>query len=98
MPFNNPALTNRPIYENGFQNDKLSLLYNINKDAQIAIKSKTGVGERSAISDIIMQGTVWGSLLCTSTIDCLGKKCYDMISLIVQFLLQNYKRYSGLDC
>ena len=22
-----------------------------------------------------MQGTVWGSLLCTSTIDKLGKKC-----------------------
>ena len=23
--------------------------------------------------DTIMQGTVWGSLLCTSTIDCLSK-------------------------
>ena len=25
-----------------------------------------------------MQGTVWGSLLCTSTVDSLGKKCSNM--------------------
>ena len=24
-----------------------------------------------------MQGTVWGSLMCTSTIDNLGKQCYE---------------------
>ena len=30
-----------------------------------------------SISDTIMQGTVWGSLLCPSTVDSLGKKCYE---------------------
>ena len=32
-----------------------------------------------------MQGTVWGSLLCTSTIDCLGKKCYYMSEDLYQY-------------
>ena len=62
------------IYDNGLKNDKFSLLYNINKDARIAIKNKEGVTDRISICDTIMQGSVWGSLLCTSTIDCLGKK------------------------
>ena len=64
------------IYENGVTNDKLSLLYQINKNAQVAIKTSSGLTKRTPISDIIMQGTVWGCILCTSTIDNLGKQCY----------------------
>ena len=56
-------------YENGFKSDKLSLLYSINKTCQ-------GITERITIYDTIMQGTVWGSLLCTSTVDMLGEQCY----------------------
>jgi hypothetical protein len=64
------------VFDNGFKNDKLALLYNINKNAQVAIKTSTGTTQRMSIKDTIMQGTVWGSLLCTSTIDKLGKLCY----------------------
>ena len=64
------------IYEDGVTNDKLSLLYQINKNAQVAIKTSSGLTKRTPISNIIMQGTVWGSILCTSTIHNLGKQCY----------------------
>ena len=65
------------IHENGFINVKLSLLHKVNNNAKVAIKTSTGITNRIAISNTIMQGTVWGSLLCTSTIDTLGKKCYE---------------------
>ena len=38
------------------------------------------------MNEIIMQGTVWGSLFCTVSIDQLGKKAYAMPDI-----LYNYK-------
>ena len=64
------------VYENGFKSDKLALLYNINKYAEVAIKTYIGISEWITIQNTIMQGTVWASLMCTSTIDTLGKHCY----------------------
>ena len=61
-------------YENNVKNDKLALLYTINKISKVGIKTSSGTTERITITDTIMQGTVWGSLLCTSTIDKLGEK------------------------
>ena len=66
------------IFENGFQNDKLHLLFNENINANIAIKTSSGTTKPIIISEVIMQGTVWGSLFCTSTIDKLGKQVYQM--------------------
>ena len=37
------------VYENGFVSDKLALLYNINKDAEVAIKTYNGISERITI-------------------------------------------------
>ena len=39
-------------------------------------KIKKGTTDRVSISNVIMQGTVWGSLCCTSTIDQVGKQAY----------------------
>ena len=64
-------------YELGFTNDKLPLLHLTNKHASIAIKSSTGISQRINISDVIMQGTVWAGMLCTSTMDKLGKIVYE---------------------
>ena len=64
------------LYDNGFTNDKLPLLLNENVDAQIAVKTASGITRRTTISDVVMQGTVWGSLMCTSTMDNLGKLAY----------------------
>ena len=73
------------IYENGFKNTKLSLLYQINKNAQVVVKTSTGITPRMSISKTIMQGTVWGSLLCTSTVDGLGKQCYETPEILYHY-------------
>ena len=64
------------LYEDGLKNDKLTPLFKINQDAQIAIKTPLGLTERQNIDNVIMQGTVWGSLLCTSTVDKLAEIAY----------------------
>ena len=61
------------LYETGLKNDKLTLLFNMNQHAQIAVKTNFGMTKRESISNVIMQGTVWGSLHCTSTMDKLAK-------------------------
>ena len=65
------------VYDLGFQNDKLPLINLTNKSASIAVKSSTGLSSRSTIENTIMQGTVWAGMLCTSTMDKLGKLVYN---------------------
>ena len=57
------------LYENGLRNDKLVLIYEETRNAKIAVKISSGVTKRINIANIIMQGTVFGSLICTSVID-----------------------------
>ena len=64
------------MFEAGLQNDKLNLLYLMNESANIAIKTPNGMTERIILKKIIMQGTVWGSLFYTATMDKLGKLKY----------------------
>ena len=73
------------VYENGFANDKLSLLYEENINANVAEKVPSGITKRVNISNNIMQGTVWGSLLCTCTIDKLGKNAYEHPELLYTY-------------
>jgi len=66
------------LYECGFTNDKLPLLYQENVNAQVAVKTGGDITRRTNVSDVVMQGTVWGSLMCTASMDKLGKLCYTM--------------------
>ena len=50
------------LYDAGVQNDNLALLYNSNKNAKVAIKTAQSVSKRFDIQDIVMQGSVWGSI------------------------------------
>ena len=70
------------IYEAGLQNDKLPLLFMENSNAKVAVKTPNGISERMDIKNIIMQGPVWGSLMCTATMDKLGQKAYENKSLL----------------
>ena len=72
-------------FEAGLNNDKLPLLFLENLNAQIAVKSFNGKSKRINIKNIIMQGSVWGSLLCTTTMDKLGKVFYDKEELLYKY-------------
>ena len=73
------------LYDNGLQNDKLPLLFLANRSANIAVKTPTGISRRENIQHVVMQGTVWGSLFCTSTMDKLGKLFYQNQELIYKY-------------
>ena len=73
------------IYELGLRNDKLSLLALENESAEVAVKTSAGVTERKTIRNSIMQGTVWAGLMCTATMDKLGKEVYKTPQLIYKY-------------
>ena len=73
------------LFDAGFNNDKLPILYLENKNAKIAIKTANGTSKRETIHNIIMQGTVWGSLCCTATMDKLGQIVYKNEDLIYKY-------------
>ena len=53
--------------------DKLNLLYIENNNANIAIKVNNKLSMRINVKDVIMQGSVWSSLKCTTSMDMLNK-------------------------
>ena len=73
------------LYEAGLNNDKLPLLFKTNKDAKVAVRTPSGTTDLLNISETVMQGTVWGGLMCTTTMDQLGKQVYKNDSLIYKY-------------
>ena len=73
------------LFEAGLVNDKLCLLYYQNKSARIAISTSTRRTERFTIENTVMQGTVWTGLMCTCTMDKLGKKAYSDPNLLYTY-------------
>ena len=61
------------LYEAGLQDDRLNILYIENKTANIAVKIYNKVSRRTPVNKVVMQGSVWGGLKCTSQMDTLNK-------------------------
>ena len=59
------------------RNDELSLLHESNQVNMVAVKTAVGLTERVNMPSIVQQGGTWGSMLCSNTVDTLGKKCRD---------------------
>ena len=59
------------------QDDKISLLYELNKVNKIAIKTGVGLTDRVNMPMLVQQGGTWGPILCSNSIDMIGKKCRD---------------------
>ena len=57
------------------RDDKMSLLYRMNTDNQVAINTALGQTERVNMPEIVMQGGKWGPLKCSNTMDKIGQKC-----------------------
>ena len=59
------------------RDDKLALIYEINKENKVAVNTACGQTERIDINKIVAQGSTWGSLLCSNHIDSIGRTCSD---------------------
>ena len=62
------------LFENGLQNDMLSLMYLENRNVQVAIKVNNRLTKRINVKDVEIQGSVWSSLKGTTMMDQLNKK------------------------
>ena len=55
----------------------LPLMYESGRNVNIAVKTSSGLSNRKTIDNIVMQGDVFGSLMCSKTVDTFGKECLD---------------------
>ena len=63
------------IHEAGLKDDNLSLLYNANREIFMAVNTPSGLTERQRISDTVLQGDTFGSLLASVMVDSIGQEC-----------------------
>ena len=62
------------LYEVCEPDDKISLLFETNKESLLAISTPMGLTERKSVKLAEMQGSVWAPLKCAVTMDVLGKE------------------------
>ena len=60
------------------QNDKVSLLYESSKVNMVAVKTAVGLTDRINVPTVVQQGGTLGPILCSNSIDTIGKKCKNM--------------------
>ena len=63
------------IYTNGVKDDKLALLFNINSQVKVTVKTPVGKTDTGVIKNVITQGDVFGPILCSNQVDSFGKEC-----------------------
>ena len=57
------------------QDDKFALIYNINANVEIAVRTPVGKTTRENISNAITQGDVFGGMFCSKQVDTFGQEC-----------------------
>ena len=73
------------LYDAGLQNDKLPLLFLENVNAKVVIKTNERLSKRISIRNIIMQGSIFGSLCCVVVMDKLAKLVYNKPDLLYMY-------------
>ena len=63
------------LYDEGVEDDNLKLLIEANKNVDMAVKTPSGLTERQTISNCVLQGETWGSILASVQVDSIGKEC-----------------------
>ena len=65
------------IYDTGLKDDNLVLIYKANKEINMAVNTPSGLSERQIISNSVLQGDTFGSLLSSVQVDTIGKEAAD---------------------
>ena len=65
------------MYEGGFKNDKLNLLYTANNLVKIAVRTPVGKTNSEDISNAVIQGDVFGPILCSKQVETFAKECLE---------------------
>ena len=65
------------MYDCSLKDESLALLYEANKEVDIAIKTDYGLSEIQTVDSIVLQGDTWASLLASVQVDSIAKVCRD---------------------
>ena len=65
------------MFSAGLNDDKFKLLYNINAQVKMAVKTPVGMTDRVDIRNVITQGDVFGPILCSKQVDTFGQECLE---------------------
>ena len=55
------------------------------KNAKVTVQTSLGLSKKVNISNIVIQGTKWGSLMCTTTMDKLEQLAYENADLLYMY-------------
>ena len=62
------------IFNYGMDDDNLVLLYQANKEINMAVNTPNGLSERQTLENVVLQGDTWGSLMASVQVDSIGKE------------------------
>ena len=65
------------LFNAGIKDDKLALIYKANEVNQVSVKTPFGITDREVVEKIVLQGEVFGPLLCSVQVDSFGKECIE---------------------
>ena len=63
------------IYDCGFTDDMLPLVYHANKEFQMAVNTPHGLTDRITVRNTVLQGDTFGSILASVQVNNIGKLC-----------------------
>ena len=69
--------TMNDLFEAGVEDDNLALIYEANREVNVAVKTPNGLTNRVKVKEIILQGDVFGPIECSVSVDSFGKECLE---------------------
>ena len=63
------------MYNCSLKDESLALLYEANKEVDIAVKTPYGLSEIQTVHSTVLQGDTWASLLASVQVDSIAKEC-----------------------
>jgi hypothetical protein len=67
--------TMNDIYDTNIQNDKFAMIAQLDEECFIKVKTPCGETEEFTLSQLVLQGSVFGPIKCCVQIDTLGRDC-----------------------
>ena len=80
------------LFDKGLDNDKLVLLYKENIENKVSVKTPYGKTDEFCIDNVIMQGTIFGPLICTTSMSKLGDLSYQHGKSLLTYKFGNLKK------
>ena len=73
------------LWESGIKDNNLSLIYKMNEEVKVAVKTPFGLTERTSVKKVVMQGETFGPLCCSVQVDTFGKECCEKKKLLYYY-------------